>query len=287
MKFDETKLKIALPNKGRLRQPALELFKKAGFHFRARERALYASCSDYGITFIFLRADDIPVLVDSGAVDLGITGQDLIAERAVSVREILPLAFGRCRLCVAGHESLTEGELGVFEGQTIATSFPRITEEFFKARGVGVACKTLNGSVEIMVALGMARGIVDIVETGDSLRANQLKVIATIGQYETVLIAHPERASEPGVQQIRRKLEGILIAEKYSMLEYNIPAAKLAEAEGITPGFESPTISTLEEKDWLAVKVMVEKKQIIAVMDSLEQLGATAIIETEITNCRL
>ena len=287
MELKEKKLKIAVPNKGRLQQPAVDILQKAGYSFRVRERALYASCTSADIIFVFLRADDIPVLVDSGAVDLGITGQDLVLERGARVEEVLNLGFGKCRLCVAGDETLKEGDLSPFRNKNIATSFPHITRKFFADKGIDVKCIEMNGSVEIMISLDMADAIVDIVETGDSLKANHLKVIDTIGSYQTVLIAHPDKVNDPLVQQIKRRLEGILIAERYSLLEYNIPEDKLKEAEQITPGFESPTLSKLEEENWYAVKVMVEKKGMVSVLDRLEQIGATAIIETEIKNCRL
>jgi ATP phosphoribosyltransferase len=287
MELKKGTMKIAIPNKGRLSEPTIALLHKAGYSFRMKERALYASCTSEDIIFVFLRAEDIPVLVDSGAVDLGVTGQDLVLEKKATVSEILDLGFGKCRLCVAADEKYPDGDLTPYAGKTVATSFPEIAGTFFKSRGVNVRCVELSGSVEIMISLDMAAAIVDIVETGDSLRANHLKVIDTIGSYQTVLIAHPSRADSPEVQRVKRRIEGILIAERYSLLEYNIPAARLKEAEAITPGFESPTVSRLEEADWYAVKVMVEKKGIVSVLDKLEQIGATGIIETEIKNCRL
>jgi ATP phosphoribosyltransferase len=287
MNLPEKKLKIALPNKGRLRQPAVSLMQKAGYRFRLRDRALYASCTTADIIFVFLRADDIPVLVDSGAVDMGITGQDLVLERGAEIKEVLNLGFGNCRLCVAAHENFKEGDLTPFKNKNIATSFPHITRKFFADKGIDVKCIEMNGSVEIMISLDMADAIVDIVETGDSLKANHLKVIDTIGSYQTVLIARPEILNAPLVQQIKRRLQGILIAQRYSLLEYNISGDRLKEAEQITPGYESPTLSRLEEENWYAVKVMVEKKNMVSVLDRLEKIGATAIIETEIKNCRL
>ncbi|MFP4143662.1 MAG: ATP phosphoribosyltransferase [Phycisphaeraceae bacterium] len=287
MLTDENKLRIALPGKGRLAEPAMELLKASGYSFRRSSRNLYASCRNADIVFIFLRADDIPVLVDSGVVDMGITGSDLVSEREANVAEVLELGFGRCRLCVAGPEGVDGAGLEYFAGKTIATSFPRTTRHFFAEQGVDVRTIEMNGSVEIMVGLRLADGIVDIVETGDSLRDNHLKVMAEIGTYQTVLIANPAVADAPGVAQVRRRIEGVIVAERYSVLEYNIPADLLARAEEITPGFESPTVSQLDEEGWLAVKVMVEKPRVVPVMDELEALGATAIFETHVRNCRL
>jgi ATP phosphoribosyltransferase len=237
--------------------------------------------------FIFIRADDIPVLVDSGVVHLGITGSDLIRERNATVSEVLPLGYGQCRLCVAIRESWTPESIKELEGKNIATSFPVLTTEFFKQNDVNVNCIEMNGSVEIMIALNLAHAIVDIVETGDSLRDNNLKVFSEIGIYETTLVAHNGVAEDERIMRIKRRIEGVLVANQYSMLEYNIKEKFLKDAEKVTPGFDSPTVSRLDLEDWCAVKVMVKKSDVVQVMDRLEAVGATAIIETEITNCRL
>ncbi|MDA3901102.1 MAG: ATP phosphoribosyltransferase [Spirochaetes bacterium] len=285
---DNKRVKFALPGKGRLKEPAIELLQKAGFKFRAKGRNLYATCTSDDITFIFVRADDIPLLVQKGVVDMGITGSDLIIERNADVKELLPLGFGRCRLCVAIKEDCGEGDHTFLEGATIATSFPRITESYFKRNNVNINIVQMNGSVEIMVALGLADAIVDIVETGDSLRDNQLKVFSDIGSYQTVLIANNDFAKQSQMTDlITRRVEGILVATRYTILEYNIDSKNLARAEAITPGYNSPTISPLEAAGSYAVKVMVKKEDVPAVMDQLEAIGATAIIESEIKNCRL
>ncbi len=280
------KIKFAIPTKGRLKDPTIELLHNAGYKFRAKGRNLYATCTNADIVFIFVRADDIPVLVDSGVADLGITGSDLIVERKAEVDEILKLGYGKCRLCVAVKDSFDQ-EIDYFNGKKIATSFPVMTENFFKKKGVSIECIEMNGSVEIMVDLSLADGIVDIVETGDSLRDNNLKVFTDIGSYETVLIANKKISDNPEVEQIRRRIEGILIANDFSLLEYNIKEDLLKEAEKITPGFESPTVSRLDQENWLAVRVMVKKNEVVNVMDRLEKIGATAIIETQVKNCRL
>ncbi len=284
---DSGRIKFAIPSKGRLMEPTIDLLKKSGFKFRAQGRNLYATCTNYDIVFIFIRADDIPVLVDSGVVDLGITGSDLIQERMTDVVHLLQLGYGQCRLCVAVKDEWKDDRLESLAGMNIATSFPVMTKSYFANHNVNVNCIEMNGSVEIMIALNLAQAIVDIVETGDSLRDNNLKVFKDIGVYETTLIASKKIAGDERITRIRRRIEGVLVANHYSMLEYNIHESRLKEAEKITPGFESPTVSKLDEKDWLSVKVMVKKNEVVPVMDRLEALGATAIIETEITNCRL
>jgi len=284
---DNSKLRFAVPGKGRLREPSIEMLRKAGYSFRASGRNLYATCTSADIVFIFVRADDIPVLVHQGVVDLGITGSDLVIERRADVASIMPLGFGRCRLCVAVRNSFEDKELKSLQGKNIATSFPVMTGDYFAAQGVDVNCIEMNGSVEIMVGLSLADAIVDIVETGDSLRDNDLRVFSDIGRYEATLISRASLAEDPRVLQVKRRIQGILVASQYSMLEYNIRENLLKQAEAITPGFESPTVSRLDQENWLAVKVMVKKNEVVQVMDGLEKLGATAILETEILNCRL
>jgi ATP phosphoribosyltransferase len=285
--IEVNKLKFAIPAKGRLMEPTIALLHKAGYKFRAKGRNLYATCTNDDIVFIFIRPDDIPVLVDKGVVDLGITGSDLVIEKNADVAEVLPLGFGKCRLCLAVKNTSKFEKLSDFKDGVIATSFVNITSKFFKDNKVDVKCIGMNGSVEITIDLNLAEAIVDIVETGDSLRDNNLKVFCDIGNYETVLIANRKLSQNSKIEQIARRINGILIAEKYSLLEYNIKEESLKKAEKITPGFESPTVSKLEQDGWVAVKVMVMKKDVISVMDSLEQIGATGIIETEVRNCRL
>jgi ATP phosphoribosyltransferase len=138
-----------------------------------------------------------------------------------------------------------------------------------------------------MIALGVADAVVDLVETGSTLAANRLRILDEIGRYETVLIQNRQRRLSDVADRIVRRLEGVVIARAYSLLEYNIPVEKLAEAEQITPGFKSPTVSRLEDANWCAVRVMVPRKNVIAVMERLETLGASAILEMPIINCRL
>ena len=288
MNLNETnRIRFAIPSKNRLKDPTIELLKKAGFKFRTTGRNLYATCTNYEIVFIFVRADDIPVLVDSGVVDIGITGSDLIIERNADVLEILALGYGRCRLCVAVKDGFENEGIDFLRGKNIATSFPVMTRDYFKRNNIDVNCIEMNGSVEIMISLNLAQAIVDIVETGDSLRDHNLKIFREIGVYETTLIAKKESVDDERIAAIKRRIEGVIVANQYSMLEYNIKESLIKEIEKITPGFNSPTISKLDKDDWCSVKVMVNKSELVQVMDRLEAVGATAIIETEIVNCRL
>ena len=280
-------LRIGMPSKGRLADQAAELAQEAGLSFRRQERSLFARVRDMPVEVTFLRAEDIPVLCAEGAIDLGITGSDLISESGVELTTRLALGIGQCRLSVCVPEDAPQATPADLDGCRVATSFPRITQQFFAQHGARVHLVSLSGSVEIMVSLGVADAIVDLVETGSTLAANQLRVLVDIGRYETVLVQNGERRHRDVANRVVRRLEGVVIARSYSLLEYNVPRDKLVEAERITPGYHSPTISNLEDPAWCAVQVMVKRKDVIDVMDRLEAIGATAILETQISNCRL
>jgi ATP phosphoribosyltransferase len=280
-------LRIGVPSKGRLAEVAEELLKQAGLHFRRTERSLFARCRELPVDITFLRTDDIPTLCAEGAIDLGIVGADLIAESGAEVITRLDLGVGNCRLAVCVPESSPISGANQLSGTRVATSFPNVTREYLRQHGAEAHLVTLTGSVEIMIALGVADAIVDLVETGSTLAANQLRILDEIGRYETVLIQNGKQREPELADRVVRRLEGVVIARSYSLLEYNVPRKKLPEAERITPGFNSPTISALEDPDWCAVKVMVRRGEVIRIMEQLEVLGASAILETQITNCRL
>ncbi len=280
-------LRIGVPSKGRLSELAAELLKQAGLSFRRQDRSLFARVSELPVDITFLRTDDIPVLCAEGAIDMGLTGSDLVAEAGVDVETRLALGVGKCRLALCVPEESDIHKPQQLDGCRVATSFPRITERYLSEHQANVHLVPLSGSVEIMVALGVADAIVDLVETGSTLAANRLRVLADIGSYETVLIQNRHHSKQEIATRVVRRLEGVVIARSYSLLEYNIPKAKLAEAESITPGFNSPTVSQLEDPAWCAVRVMVPHKDVIRVMEQLELLGASAILETPIANCRL
>lgn len=280
-------LRIGIPSKGRLSEVACELLNDAGLSFRRTERTLFARCRDMPVEITFLRTDDIPVLTAEGAIDLGITGADLVAESGCDLVHRLDLGVGFCRLalCVADDSGVTDPVQ--LAGKRIATGFPRITRRWLAARGVDAHFVDLSGSVEIMIALGVADAIVDLVETGSTLAANRLRVLDEIGRYETVLIQNGRIRDAALADRIVRRLEGIVIARSWSLLEYNVPRRRLAEAEAITPGFNSPTIMALEDAEWCAVRAMVRRGDVHSTMERLEAIGASAIIETRIANCRL
>ncbi len=280
-------LRIGLPSKGRLADISAQLLHEAGLTFRRPERSLFARCRDMPVEMTFLRTDDIPVLAAEGAIDMGITGADLVAESGASLIHRLDLGIGSCRLALCVAEESPVKEARHLAGQRIATSFPNITRTWLAQRGVEAHFVELSGSVEVMIQLGVADAIVDLVETGSTLAANRLRVLDEIGRYETVLVQNQHVRDAALADRIVRRLEGIVIARSYSLLEYNIPRLGLAAAEKITPGFNSPTVSALEDPAWCAVRAMVRRSDAHGIIERLEAIGASAIVETAISNCRL
>ena len=280
-------LRIGVPSKGRLAEVAGQLLKEAGLNYRRQERSLFARCREIPLDVTFLRTEDIPVLCAEGAIDLGITGGDLVAESGAQLINRLELGVGQCRLAVCVSEDSRFTVPVELAGARVATSFPRVTDKFLREHKAQAHLVNLSGSVEIMIALGVADAIVDLVETGSTLAANRLRILAEIGCYQTVLVQNPACRHAELADRVVRRLEGVVIARGYSLLEYNVARAQLSAAEKITPGFNSPTISALEDPAWCAVRVMVRRSEVIDIMEQLEALGASAILETQITNCRL
>jgi len=280
-------LRIGVPSKGRLAEISSQLLKEAGLSFRRQDRSLFARVREMPIDVTFLRTDDIPILCAEGAIDLGITGSDLVAESGVELTTRLQLGVGNCRLAVCVPEGGDVQSPADLAGKRIATSFPHVTSEYLAGHGVQAHIVELTGSVEVMIALGVAEAIVDLVETGSTLAANRLRILDEIGRYETLLVQNSALRQAALADRVVRRLEGVVIARAYSLLEYNVPTDKLAQAEKITPGFNSPTVNRLEDKNLCSVRAMVKQSDVIEIMEQLEALGATAILETAIANCRL
>jgi ATP phosphoribosyltransferase len=284
----EERLRIAIPSKGRLRDASLRMLERAGLHFKVSGRRLFSVCSDTGIRIIFTNTADIPVLVAEGVVDLGITGSDQVLEKGVSVLEHRRLGFGRCRLSVAVHKDAPYRKAQDLAGRVVGAKFVRLARAYFAEQGVpDVHVIEIQGAVEVMVLLGMVDGIVEIVETGNSLVENDLVELDRVLEAEAVLIGRETPRDAEVCEQLLRRIDGVLAAARYSLVEYNCPAARIEEATAITPGFSSPTVSPLQDPAWLAVKVLVEKASMQRVIDGLEAIGCVAILETELRHARL
>jgi ATP phosphoribosyltransferase len=282
------KLRIAVPSKGRLRDKSVDLLERAGLRFRVAGRRLFSICSDSEVQIIFSNTGDIPILVAEGVVDLGITGSDQVLEKGVEVVEHQRLGFGRCRLSVAAHKDSRFESVSDLGGKVVGSSFENLARDYFKRNGVeDVHVLPIEGAVEVMVLLGLVDAIVEIVETGNSLLENDLEELWEVLRAEAVLIGNGQPRDVEERDRFLRRMEGVLAAQRYSLVEYNCPLDRLEEAARITPGFSSPTVQKLVAEDWYAVRVLVEREEVHTVMDRLQALGCVAILETELRHARL
>jgi ATP phosphoribosyltransferase len=280
-------LRVAVPNKGSLSGPASQLLTEAGYRQRHDQRDLVLVDAANDTEFFFLRPRDIATYVGAGQLDVGITGRDLLLDSDTEAEELLGLGFATSTFRYAARPG-TVGDIGEIDGQRVATSYARIVERDLASRGANAEVIHLDGAVETAVRLGVADIIADVVETGATLRQAGLEIIGEpILRSEAVLI---RRASaEPSVQvdQLSRRLNGVIIARQYVMLDYDIRVDAVDEACEITPGLESPTVSPLHDKGWVAVRSMVLRKDANPVMDRLWDLGARGILVSDIVACRL
>lgn len=243
------------------------------------------------LTLIFLPAADIAKYVGEGNVDLGITGVDVCQESQVQVEELFQLGFGSCKLCVQAQVHKNVTDVSTLAGGRIVTSFPNLTKKFFDPydaeKGVKTQINRVSGSVEAACGLGLADAVVDLVETGTTMKAAGLEVVADVLQTEAVLIKNPKSEHSDLADLIKRRIEGYITATKYMMVTYNIPDDKLEAACKITPGKRSPTVTNLEEANFKAVSSLVLKKELNIKMDELHDIGATDILAVALSNTRM
>lgn len=284
---DRPLLKIAVPNKGSLSDAAQQMLREAGYRQRGDAKELVLTDSANHVEFYYLRPRDIAVYVGEGTLDVGITGRDMLLDSGAAAAEVMTLGFGATRFRYAGpaDQQLSIPQLA---GKRIATSYPGLVAADLKARGVEARMIKLDGAVESAIRLGVADAIADVVETGRTLRQAGMKVFGEpILHSEAVLIRRCNGSDPIGLEQLRRRLDGVLVARTYVMLDYDCPESLVGEASQITPGFESPTVSPLAREGWVAVRAMVPSAEAHRLMDELWELGARAILVTEIAACRL
>jgi len=281
-------LRIAVPNKGSLSEPAAAMLKEAGYRQRRDSRELVLPDPDNDVEFFFLRPRDIAVYVGSGTVDVGITGRDLMLDSESDAVEHLPLGFARSTFRWA----TTAGEMSTVEqvaGHRVATSYPVLVASYLRDLGIEPAgVVRLDGAVETAIKLGVADVIADVVETGTTLRAAGLEIFGEpILRSEAVLVRRSDVDAPAGLDVLTRRLQGVLTAQQYVLMDYDVPTSLVEKAVAITPGLESPTVSPLHNGDWSAVRAMVPRGQTNHVMDALYDVGARAILVTSIHACRL
>ncbi|RIQ30199.1 ATP phosphoribosyltransferase [Jiangella rhizosphaerae] len=281
-------LRIAVPNKGSLSGPAAEMMREAGYRQRADGgRELVLRDPDNDVEFFYLRPRDIAVYVGAGTVDAGITGRDLLLDSGASAEELLALGFGGSTFRFAARPGTAE-KLSDFAGLRVATSYAGLLRDYLAERGVDASVVRLDGAVETAVQLGVADVIADVVETGTTLRQAGLEIVGDpILRSEAVLIARADGERPAGIDLLLRRLNGVMVARGYVMMDYDIRADRVDEASALTPGLESPTVSPLHREGWVAVRAMVPRAEAQRVMDDLWDVGARAILVTEILACRI
>ncbi|KAI4233554.1 MAG: hypothetical protein LQ349_004333 [Xanthoria aureola] len=306
----EGRLLFAVPKKGRLQQAALDLLAGSDIQFRRDHRLDIALVKNHPIALVFLPAADIPTFVGEGRVDLGITGRDQICEHEAvtpptedtGAEEVLDLGFGYCQLQVQVPKNGPYKEPKDLIGRNISTSFAGLSTKYFEAleaqdegaangdsitsKQLRTKIKYLGGSVEAACALGVADGIVDLVESGETMKAAGLEAIDTVVESKAVLIRSKRPSNPELVDKIAGRIKGVIAAQRYVTCTYNIPRKLLPTATKITPGKRAPTVTALDEPDWVALNVMVEKVKIATVMDDLASCGAEDILVGNIANSR-
>ncbi|WP_169582558.1 MULTISPECIES: ATP phosphoribosyltransferase [Microbacterium] len=279
-------LRIAVPNKGSLAETASEMLSEAGYTGRRDPKDLHVIDPQNEVEFFYLRPKDIATYVGSGALDVGITGRDLLLDaRMPGAREIESLGFGDSTFRFAAPPG-TFTTVGDLQGMRVATAYPGLVDGFLDDHGVAVDLVPLDGAVESAVRLGVADAVADVVSTGTTLRQAGLEIFGPIIlESEAVLIAGPSDID--GTDTLLRRLRGVMVARRYVMVDYDLPATLVDDAVAIAPGIESPTIAPLRDPEWVAVRVMVPRKGVNQVMDALYAIGARAILVTAIHNARL
>ncbi|HHV20151.1 MAG TPA: ATP phosphoribosyltransferase [Propionibacterium sp.] len=280
-------LKIAVPNKGSLSEAAQQMLREAGYRQRSDAKELVLTDTGNHVEFYYLRPRDIAVYVGEGTLDVGITGRDMLLDSGATAQEVMPLGFGATRFRYAAPADL-HWEIPDLEGKRIATSYPGLVKADLARRGIEARLIKLDGAVESSIRLGVADAIADVVETGRTLRQAGMEVFGeTILHSEAVLIKRADTPVRNGLERLQRRLSAVLVAENYVMMDYDCPEAIIDQAIAITPGFESPTVSPLAREGWVAVRAMVKRAAAQSVMDDLWELGARAILVTDIAACRL
>jgi ATP phosphoribosyltransferase len=280
-------LRVAVPNKGGLAPAAVQMLREAGYRQRTDDKDLICVDADNDVEFFYLRPRDIAVYVASGDLDLGITGRDLHIDAGAEVEEVLDLAFGASTFRFAARPGRYASPADLTDAR-IATAFPGVVARFLDTHGIKAEVIRLDGAVENAVGLGLADAIGDVVETGGTLRRAGLETVGDPVLLSSAVLVR--RSGAPGngpVTQLVRRLNGVLVARRYVMLAYDVRADNLDAAVALTPGIESPTISPLHREGWVAVQAMVLRGEVHRIMDELYEVGARAILVTDIHACRL
>lgn len=306
---EEDLLKFAIPKKGRLYEQCVDMLNGCGLSYKRNPRLDIAFVNGpLKIKLVFLPAKDIAQFVGEGNVDLGLTGQDMVAECGAVIDELLETGFGVCVLAVQTPKVNSIKDPKELCGKRLATSFPNLTEQYFATLAKDnklqmPSIRTISGSVEAACGLGLADGVIDLVETGATMEEAGLEKIAVVLKTQAVLIANPNSPHKELIEVIRKRIEGYLKAKQFSMLckfmprpvlmaltrvaDYNVKREDQGKAMAVTPGMKAPTVSPLDDADWVSVGAMVPNKEVADIMDKLQKIGATDLFIVGIENCRI
>ncbi|MFT4299885.1 MAG: ATP phosphoribosyltransferase [Aeromicrobium sp.] len=281
-------LKVAVPNKGSLAEAAASLLAEAGYRQRRNTKDLVCVDAENDVEFFYLRPRDIAIYVGEGTLDVGLTGRDLLLDSRAQADEVMALGFAGSTFRFAAPEGGEITSVEQLDGRRIATSYRGLVETYLADRGMSASVVRLDGAVETSIRLGVADAIADVVETGTTLRQAGLAVFGDpILTSEAVLIRRAQTPEPDGFEVFRRRVESVLVARSYVMMDYDIPAGQVEAAVALTPGIESPTVSPLHREGWSAVRAMVPRDAAQRVMDDLYALGARGILVTDILACRI
>ncbi|MXR42953.1 ATP phosphoribosyltransferase [Halobaculum sp. WSA2] len=291
-------MRIAVPNKGRLHEPTIDLLERAGLHIEnTADRQLYADTVDPDVSVLFARAADIPEYVADGAADVGITGLDQARESGHDLVDLLDLEYGRCRLVLAAPEDGDIAEPADVAGLTVATEFPRITREYFERKGIDCEVVEVTGATELTPHVDMADAIVDITSTGTTLQVNRLAIVDEVLASSVRLFARPDVAEDDKVRQVATAFGSVIAADDKRYLMMNAPREALADVKEVLPGMGGPTVMDVAsapepatgaaggvdgDAEQVAVHAVVDERAVFEVIDELKRVGATDVLVTEI-----
>jgi ATP phosphoribosyltransferase len=280
------RFRLALPSKGRLHEPALDLVRAAGFELEGNGRALYAHCSQWDVEVLFARAEDMPAWAADGAVEAAIAGRDQVTESGAGLEELVALGFGRCSLQVAVPAATEVTSVSDLDGGRVATSHPRVTARWFAERGLAVETVAVRGSVELAPRLDAAEAVCDLVQSGETLRQNGLTPIATVLESEAVLVARPglEPAQQRVADELATVVRSVIHARNRRYLMLNAPDGSLEAIVGLLPGLDSPTVLPLAREGWHSVHAVVERRQVMELLEPLRAAGARSLLVLPIHN---
>lgn len=275
-------IKLAIQKDGRLTEDTLNLLRGAGLDFDSYKKKLFSTCRNFPLEILFVRDDDIPGYVSSGTVDLGIIGENLIEEYPVDIKVVEKLNYGYCTIAVAVLKESTITSVTQLENKTIATSYPKITEDFFRKLNIPINIVKISGSVEITPSLGIASAIVDIVSTGSTLALNDLRMIDTVKKSRALLIGNNDSFKDESrkemIDKLLMRLHGVLEAEDYKYIMMNAPRKIIPEVRALLPGLKAPTIAGLADDEWVSIQTVIKEDIFWDTIEKLKKIGASGIL---------